>query len=151
MDRTSIHLPLPQVSCHWGLSILLQRVAPASILALLRLLLIERSVLIIGESSIVVSSCACALLDLLKPYRWASTFMPLLPKTMMDFVQSPVPFITGVTASDKTDASRIEKDYRVTEAMGTGLNVVNLISGSLTITNEAGIKSMIQQCSDEMS
>lgn len=149
VDRNNIHLPLPRVSCHWALSILFQRIKPNDILTLLRLLLIERSVLILGESSIIVSSCACVLLDLLKPYRWASTFMPLLPEDMIDFIQSPVPFITGVTVNNRADAARIESDLRVVEATGNGLNVVNLIAGKISITTEPGIRSMIEQSPDE--
>lgn len=151
VDTTSIHLPLSQVSCHWGLAMLFQRISPIDLLALLRLLLIERSVLIIGESSIVVSSCACALLDLLQPYRWASTFMPLLPEDMIDFVQSPVPFITGMTVKNKEHATSIKNDQRVTEAMGNGLNVMNLISGKVSITAESGIRSLVRTGQDEIS
>lgn len=149
VDRMSIHLPLPQVARHWGLSVLFERIRPSCLLATLRLLLIERSVLIIGESSIVASSCACALVDLLRPYKWASTFMPLLPQNMLDFVHSPVPFITGVVVKDRSNANRVEKDHRVVEALSNGLSIVNLISGSVLITKEPGIKTMIEQCPAE--
>jgi hypothetical protein len=146
VDRNSIHLPLPQVAHHYGLSILVQRLSPRALLSVLRLLLIERSIIIMGESSIVVSSCTCALLDLLRPYRWASTFMPLLPEEMLDFVHSPVPFITGVVVRDHSHAKAIECDLRVTEAANDGLSVVNLLNGCIRLTNEAGIRSMIQKC-----
>lgn len=77
--------------------------------------------------------------------------MPLLPENMLDFVQSPVPFITGVTVEDKANACRIESDHRVVDAMGSGLNVVNLIAGTVCITTEPGIRSMIQKTPDETS
>ena len=47
------------------------------LLVLLKILLLERSVLVIGSSYEEVSSCTCALLDLLKPYKWVSTFIPI--------------------------------------------------------------------------
>ena len=77
--------------------------------------------------------------------------MPLLPENMIDFVQSPVPFITGISAKSKAAASKIQNDQRVTEAMENGLSVINLITGTVLITTESGIRGMMQKGSDETS
>ena len=86
-------LPLPQISNEWGVAQLILRFKLPMLLNLLLLLLLERSVLIIGENSEDVSSSAFALLDLLKPYKWSSVFLPSLAEDMIDFITSPVPFI----------------------------------------------------------
>ena len=86
-------MPLPQISNEWGVAQLILRFKLPMLLNLLLLLLLERSVLIIGENSEDVSSCAFALLDLLKPYKWSSIFLPSLSEDMIDFISSPVPFI----------------------------------------------------------
>ena len=141
IDKLSIHLPLPHIAGQWGVAAILHRLEPNALLCVLNLLLIERSILVIGSSSDIVTSCTCALLALVHPFKWASTFMPLLQTQMLDFVNSPVPFIIGMVA--KND---ILEDLRVKEAMKEGLSVVNLTTGSVQMTTEAGIKSLVQRC-----
>ena len=70
-------LPLPQLSSEFGVATLILRIKLHMLLVLLKLILLEKSVLVIGSSYEEVSSCTCALLDLLKPYKWASTFVPI--------------------------------------------------------------------------
>ena len=80
--------PLPQVSNEWGAAQLIFRLKLPTLLNLLILLLLERSVLIVGGKSEELSACAFALLDLLQPYKWASIFLPLLSEDMIDFISS---------------------------------------------------------------
>ena len=63
-------LPLPQLTSEWGVATLILRIKLPMLLILLKLILLERSVLVIGSSYEEVSSCTCALIDLLKPYKW---------------------------------------------------------------------------------
>ena len=144
--KFSTALPLPHVAGHWGVASLITRIKSKDLLLILKLLLVERSVLVIGESSHLVSSCACALLELLKPYDWASNFMPLLPCGMLDFVNSPVPFLIGMTVKNHKHGKEIENDERVVEAMRTGLSVVNLSSNAVRLTTETEIVEIIQGC-----
>jgi len=142
IDRLSIPLPLPQIAGHWGVAAILQRLQPDSLLSILNLLLIERSLLIIGSRSDVVTSCTCALLTLISPFQWASNFMPLLPQDLLDFVNSPVPFIIGMVSQ----SDDILLDDRVKQAMKEGLSVVDLTTGRVYLTEEAGIKSIVKKC-----
>lgn len=70
---------------------------------------------------------------------------------MIDFVQSPVPFITGISAKSKAAASKIQNDQRVIEAMENGLSVINLITGTVLVTQESGIRGMLHKGPDETS
>ena len=70
-------LPLPQLSSEFGVATLVVRIKLHMLLVLLKIILLERSVLVVGSSYEEVSSCTCALLDLLKPYKWVSTFIPI--------------------------------------------------------------------------
>ena len=36
---------------------------------------------------------------LVRPFRWQGSYIPLLPTQLVDFLQSPVPFIAGVAAT----------------------------------------------------
>lgn len=142
----STALPMPQVAAHWGVASLMTRIKSSDLILVLKLLLVERSVLIIGESPHLVTACACALLELLKPYVWASNFMPLLPGEMLDFVNSPVPFLIGMTVKDEKHSLEIENDERVVDARETGLTCINLSTNTVRLTNETEIVEIIQGC-----
>mmetsp|Transcript_15773 Transcript_15773/g.22653 ORF Transcript_15773/g.22653 Transcript_15773/m.22653 type:complete len:485 (+) Transcript_15773:387-1841(+) len=143
--KISFTLPLPQVDAHWGFAKLLLKLGSDSLMNVLMLLLIERSVLVLGENSAEVTACSCALLELLQPFKWAGVFMPLLPISMLDFVNSPVPFVAGVVAKDPC---HIEKDHRALEAIEEGLSVVNLNNGKLCISTEGNLEMLLNQCKE---
>eukprot|EP00984_Skeletonema_dohrnii_P024218 scaffold13327_cov93-Skeletonema_dohrnii-CCMP3373.AAC.1 len=67
----TIPLPLPHVADDWGVAQLFRFLKPEYICSILKLLLVERSLLVVGHSSEVVTSCICALLQLVKPFQWA--------------------------------------------------------------------------------
>ena len=144
VTKLSIPLPPPQIAGHWGVANLLHRIHPDALLCILKLLLIERSVLVLGDSSDIITSCTCALLELIQPFQWASNFIPLLPRDMLDFVNSPVPFVIGMMAKNQEHSLLLERDHRVIEAMSEGLSVINLLTGTVHITTEHGIYSMIR-------
>ena len=144
-SKLSLPLPLPEVSGEWGLSTLFLRIKDSGLLILLKLLLLERSVLLVGETSEEVTACSTALLELLDPYKWASAFMPLLPSDMLDFVSSPVPFIAGMIVDGKQHLHNIIHDYGVKDAMLQGLSIVNLVSGKLIVTREQGTSDMLRR------
>ena len=143
--KIELPLPLPQMSGQWGLSRLLLRIRTSDLIMLLKLLLMERSVLIIGVSSEEVTAACFALLELLDPYTWASAFMPILPIDMLDFVSSPVPFIAGVVVNSLDELLAVEDDDRVLAAMQEGLSVLNLSTGLFSITAEYGIEEMLRR------
>ena len=144
-DKISLPLPLPEVSGQWGLSTLFVRIKDSGLIILLKLLLLERSVLVVGETPEEVTACATALLELLEPYKWASAFMPLLPRDMLDFVSSPVPFIAGMIVESKHQLHSIIHDHGVKDAMLHGLSLVNLVSGKLIVTREQGTSDMLRR------
>jgi hypothetical protein len=144
-SKISLPLPLPEVSGQWGLSTLFLRIKDSGLIILLKLLLLERSVLVVGETSEEVTACTTALLELLDPYKWASAFMPLLPRDMLDFVSSPVPFIAGMIVEGKQHLHSIIHDHGVKDAMLHGLSIVNLVSGKLIVTREQGTSDMLRR------
>lgn len=144
--KESITPPLPSVSAHWGVVTLLTRINPDDLLLVLQLLLIERSVLIIGEGCHLVTTSACALITLIEPFKWASNFMPLLPSNMIDFVNTTVPFLAGMVVDDFDKCMAVENDDRVIEAIRNGLSVVNLCTGKVTFTSEQEIVQILKNC-----
>ncbi|KAL7435653.1 hypothetical protein ACHAXM_004867 [Skeletonema potamos] len=144
VDKVTIPLPLPHVANDWGVAQLFLFLNPEHICSILKLLLVERSVLVVGESSELVTSCICALIQLMKPFQWASNWLPLLPVNMIDFVSSPVPFVAGMVCNN-TKYEQIIQGDEVKDAMKEGLSVVNLNQGKLLVTREKGIKTIIEQ------
>ena len=136
----SYHLPLAKISYEWGVAQLLFKFKLKVLLNVLMLMLLEHSVLVIGDSYEEVSSCTFALLDLLSPYQWVSVFIPLLPESMMEFISAPVPYVIGLCARDKAHLTQIENDSVVKEQIKHGLNVINLASGQIKWTQENTIK-----------
>jgi len=133
-------LPLPRIGREWALSQFLLDIGPDSLVLCLKLMLLERSILVLGDNLSCVSTTACALIELLKPFEWASTFMPVLPPRMLDFINSPVPFIAGVSVRD---VYAVEKDRRVLEAMSHGMSLLNLKTKTVHITAEKDVSKMI--------
>jgi len=139
-DTIKLPLPLPRIGKEWALAQFLLDIGPDSLVLCLKLMLLERSVLVLGENLQHVSMFACGLIELLRPFEWASAFMPVLPQRMLDFINAPVPFIAGVAARN---VSEIENDSRVLEAMENGMSLLNLKTNTLHITTEVGINKMI--------
>ena len=139
-EPTKVPLPLPRIGREWALGQFLLDVGPDSLVFCLKLMLLERSILVLGENIQNVSMYACALIELLKPFEWSNAFMPVLPRKMLDFVNCPVPFIAGLAVRN---VGEVEKDSRVLEAMSHGMSLLNLKTNTLHITTEIGISGMI--------
>merc|ERR1711862_910384 len=112
---------------------------------ILMLLLLEKSVLIIGDNYEEVSSTVFALIDLLHPYKWLSIFIPILSNiSMMDFISSPVPFIAGMIIDNTTKNWKMEdvidNDRRIKKQIEYGgLTVVNINNGHVIWTQDDSI------------
>ncbi|XP_055510722.1 DENN domain-containing protein 2D-like isoform X2 [Leucoraja erinacea] len=59
-------------------------------------MLLERRVIFLAEELSTLSQCIHGVAALLYPFTWQHTYIPVLPKVMLDIVCSPTPFIVGV-------------------------------------------------------
>jgi hypothetical protein len=144
VTNVRIPLPLPQVASDWGVAQLFLSLTPDYICSILKLMLVERSILVVGQSSELVTSSVLALMQLLRPFSWASNCLPLLPFAMLDFVSSPVPFVAGMICNGIKFSEITDRD-EVKEAVKEGLSVANLTQGKLLVTKEKGIKKIVEQ------
>ena len=103
------------------------------------LLLLERSVIAIGERSEEVSSCAFAIAELLKPHSWPSIFTPSLTDETLEIISSPVPIAAG--------AARSKDALPQIEAMGEKEMVAaaNLNRGKVSFSEEAAAQNNLLQ------
>ena len=78
-------------------------------------ILLEKKVLLISEHKALLTHAAIALISLLFPLCWKHVLIPILPKTMIDVLDAPVPFLIGIeTFILKEDLVDIPQEvYRV--------------------------------------
>jgi hypothetical protein len=59
-------------------------------------LLLEKKVLLISDHKALLTHAAVALISFLFPVCWKHVLVPILPKSMIDVLDAPVPFIIGI-------------------------------------------------------
>jgi hypothetical protein len=67
------------------------------LLQVLAALLQEHQVLIISDQVSIVSALCMGLIPLMRPYVWQGTFIPVVPSSLAECVNSPMPYIMGST------------------------------------------------------
>ncbi|KAF6256297.1 AEX-3 domain-containing protein [Scenedesmus sp. NREL 46B-D3] len=81
-----------------SLARLLWHVPVPAMLTLIASLLLERRVLLVGQSRDTVSAAVCAASALLYPFTWHHIYLPLLPRSLKDYLTAPMPFLIGMPA-----------------------------------------------------
>lgn len=84
-----------------------------SILTLLTALLLEQQVVLFCPNLSILSALVLATMPLLRPFRWQSLLMPVLPTSMLGFLDAPVPFLLGVQYKTSEIMSRCAGHIRV--------------------------------------
>ncbi|GAM22845.1 hypothetical protein SAMD00019534_060200 [Acytostelium subglobosum LB1] len=78
---------------------LVESLSSQKILHLFISLLFERRVIIYSENICKVSKFVNAAVALLDPFVWQHIFIPVLPRSLLDYCTAPMPFIIGVHSS----------------------------------------------------
>eukprot|EP00594_Rhizosolenia_setigera_P020591 CAMPEP_0178979282 /NCGR_PEP_ID=MMETSP0789-20121207/25740_1 /TAXON_ID=3005 /ORGANISM="Rhizosolenia setigera, Strain CCMP 1694" /LENGTH=426 /DNA_ID=CAMNT_0020669339 /DNA_START=471 /DNA_END=1751 /DNA_ORIENTATION=+ len=132
----SIRYPFPDIVSVLGFAMLCNKIHVVNLISILKLLVMERSVLLIGTKYEEVTTCTNSLASLLKPYTWENGFMSLLPLEMIDIIEAPIPLIAGFCAPDAKSLKELESNPSVQEAIVHGMSVINLDNGNFTMTKE---------------
>ena len=82
--------PPPADAMMWDL---LHCVGVDGVLTLWHALLLERSVLLVSDTPALLGASCEALRALLHPLRWECTYVPLLPRSLLAFLEAPTPFL----------------------------------------------------------
>ena len=56
----------------------------------------EKSIVFVSQKLDRVTSCVLGLVSLMKPFKWSHVLTPILPNSLFDILEAPVPFIAGV-------------------------------------------------------
>lgn len=87
---------LPQIGKHC-LEILFARLNVDSVILVWRLLLMEVKVIMGTKTRSILTPVMDALLKLLFPFYWAGVYIPVLPPSLMDVIDAPVPYFVGIS------------------------------------------------------
>mmetsp|Transcript_617 Transcript_617/g.1933 ORF Transcript_617/g.1933 Transcript_617/m.1933 type:complete len:415 (-) Transcript_617:515-1759(-) len=68
----------------------------SSVIVLWALLLAEQKVLLQARQTHVLTMAAESLCALLFPFSWQHVYIPILPASLLDILQAPVPFLIGI-------------------------------------------------------
>lgn len=85
--------PLLDVDC----TLLFSKLEPANIVTLFNCLLCELPILVVASRIEVLTPCLDALLALMFPLSWPYIYIPLLPSSLTEMLNAPVPFLCGTT------------------------------------------------------
>ncbi|KAL1350148.1 uncharacterized protein [Arachis hypogaea] len=67
-----------------------------SMLSLFTGVLLEKQVVVVCPNLGVLSAIVLCLIPMIRPFQWQSLFLPVLPGSMLDFLDAPVPYIVGI-------------------------------------------------------
>ena len=82
----------------WALPVLLRHLTLDQIISVVGWAMTEMRVVVVGKDLAVVSGIVLALINLLRPLKWAGPVIVSLPASLHAFVESPVPLILGMQA-----------------------------------------------------
>ena len=129
--KISLPLPIPDMIGEWGVAVLFLRFNVKFLLLTLNLLLLEKSVLVVGTSREEVSCCTLALLHLLDPFEWASAFINSISIKFLEIINSRTPFIAGLVADNEMELDKVLKGDLVRDAISSGLMILDVKSGEV--------------------
>ncbi|KAJ6825355.1 uncharacterized protein M6B38_375730 [Iris pallida] len=58
--------------------------------------LLEKQIVVVCSNLGVLSASVLSIIPLIRPYRWQSLLMPVLPNDILDFLDAPVPYVIGI-------------------------------------------------------
>lgn len=97
------------------LSDLYQALGPDLLIVVFSSLLLERKVILYTENISILSSCVLGLQTLLYPFQWQHTIITILPESLVDICQAPIPVLAGLLEPitfDIEDGIVIDLDHR---------------------------------------
>lgn len=106
------------------LSDLYQALGSDLLIVVFSTLLLERKVILCTENISILSSCVLGLQTLLYPFQWQHTIITILPESLVDICEAPIPVLAGLLKPI---------DFKIEDAIVIDLNT----------------KTLLQKCGDE--
>ena len=93
-----------------GMDALFTALTIESVIKCVSMMLLEKQMVFVSEDEFILSLSVMCLRELMMPFKYQSTFLPLVPNTSqyINILESPVPFICGIV---KTEHQRTIPDH----------------------------------------
>ena len=110
----------------WALPVLLSHVPLKEVLFVLGCMLTEMKVIVKCKDIGVLSACVMALLGLIRPLTWSCPYIVILPESLRDYLESPVPLVVGVVTTPLSENAEYLQPTSGTVVIDINLKKVNL-------------------------
>ncbi|XP_057467763.1 uncharacterized protein LOC130757121 [Actinidia eriantha] len=80
----------------WAVACLCGSLRLEHVLTLFAGALLEKQIVVVSSNLGILSGSVLSIIPLIRPYRWQSLLMPVLPNDMLEFLDAPVPYVVGV-------------------------------------------------------
>ncbi|VVB01451.1 unnamed protein product [Arabis nemorensis] len=80
----------------WAVASLCGSLRLDNVLMILAGALLEKQIVFICSNLGILAASVLSLIPVIRPFRWQSLLMPVLPDDMLEFLDAPVPYIVGV-------------------------------------------------------
>ncbi|ETI51558.1 hypothetical protein L917_04820, partial [Phytophthora nicotianae] len=98
------------------------------VVSLVTCMLLERQVVLVSSWYSVLTSVGETLKSLIAPLEWSHVFAPILPKSMLECLQCPTPYLFGVHSSYRAEL----REMLEREGCGDGIVVVDLDADTMS-------------------
>lgn len=73
-------------------------------------MLLEKSVIFVSDNLPLLSSAVLGMQCFLYPFKWCHVQIPLLPKSLLDMIEAPMPFLVGLLRSHVEHVPSLNED-----------------------------------------
>ncbi|GMF34334.1 unnamed protein product [Phytophthora lilii] len=98
------------------------------VVSLVTSMLLERQIVLVSSRYSVLTSVGETLKSLIAPLEWSHVFAPILPKSMLECLQCPTPYLFGVHSSYRVEL----REMLQREGCGDGIVVVDLDADTMS-------------------
>lgn len=97
-------IPLLQFS----FTALFQAIGVENVVKLFGHAIFERKICFFSKHKTLLTTAAEILVSLLSPFQWPHVYIPILPRSLLDILQAPTPYIIGIHTSYFIEASEVD-------------------------------------------
>ncbi|POM71843.1 Hypothetical protein PHPALM_11536 [Phytophthora palmivora] len=110
------------------------------VVSLVTCMLLERQIVLVSSRYSVLTSVGETLKSLIAPLEWSHVFTPILPKSMLECLQCPTPYLFGVHSSYRVEL----REMLEREGCGEGIVVVDLDSDTMSSPGRSHLPQSIR-------
>ncbi|OVA06839.1 DENN domain [Macleaya cordata] len=91
----------------WAVACICGSLRLENVLTMFSAALLEKQIVVVCSNLGILSALVLSIIPLIRPFRWQSLLMPVLPNDMLDFLDAPVPYVVGVKNKTAEVQSRL--------------------------------------------